>query len=136
MPSESIRFQDPTSDLAHSVSEKVSDVTSQVKDSVSELGKTAVDKIDENRGAAANGLESAASSLHQGAERLPGGEKVTSFAHSAADKLSSTADYVKGHDVNAMVADVEKFAKDHPGPVILAAAMVGFLVGRAFTSND
>jgi ElaB/YqjD/DUF883 family membrane-anchored ribosome-binding protein len=107
-----------------------------VKDKVSDLGRTAADTIDENRGAAASGLEKAASALHENAGSLPGGEKVSSLAHAAAEKLSSTAGYVREHDVNRMMADVETLVKNNPGPSLLAAAAIGFLVGRAFSSND
>ena len=138
MSPKSTIYEDPINGVAHSqtVTEKVSEVASNMKDRVSDLGQTAVDKINTNRGAAASGLESAASSLHEGANSLPGGDKVTGLAHSAANKLSSTADYVKQHDVKAMMADVEKLVKDNPGPCLLAAAAVGFLVARAFSSSS
>ena len=61
---------------------------------------------------------------------------VTSLAHATADKLTSTASYVRDHDVNQMMADVETLVKNNPGPSLLAAAVIGFLVGRAFSSND
>ncbi len=118
------------------VSDKISGTASQMKDKVSDFGKTAIDKIDENRDTAASGLDSAASTLHENAESLPGGEKVASLAHSAADKLTSTADYVREHDVKSMMTDVEQLVKNNPGPSLLAAAVIGFLVGRAFTTND
>jgi ElaB/YqjD/DUF883 family membrane-anchored ribosome-binding protein len=115
---------------------KVTDTATQVKGKVSDLGPTAADKIDENRDAAAGGLDKAASALHEKAESLPGGEKVTSLAHATADKLTATADYVRDHDVNQMMADVETLVKNNPGRSLLAAAIIGFLAGRAFSSND
>jgi|SRR5688572_9891380 len=119
-------------DAASSVTDKVSDVASQVKRKVSDLGRNAVDKVEESRDAAASGLHSAASSLHQTADRLPGGEKVSNLAHSAADKLNSTADYVRDHDLSGMMADVERLVKNNPTPSLVAAGIIGFLVGRAF----
>ena len=86
--------------------------------------------------AAAGKLDKAASALHEKAESLPGGEKVSSLAHATAEKLSSTADYVREHDVKRMMADVETLVKNNPGPSLLAAVAVGFLVARAFSSND
>jgi ElaB/YqjD/DUF883 family membrane-anchored ribosome-binding protein len=74
--------------------------------------------------------------LDEKAASLPGGEKVTSLAHATADKLSSTADYVREHDVNQMMSDVETLVKNNPAASLLTAAVVGFLVGRAFTSRD
>jgi hypothetical protein len=51
--------------------EKMSDTAGQVKQKVSDPGRTAADKIDENRGAAAGGIEKAASALHEKADSLP-----------------------------------------------------------------
>jgi ElaB/YqjD/DUF883 family membrane-anchored ribosome-binding protein len=129
-------FRDPFQDESSTMGEKISDTASQVKDKMSNLGHTAADKIDQNRDAAAGGLEKAAVTLHEKAESLPGGERVASLAHATAEKLSSTAGYVREHDVNRMMSDVETLVKNNPGPSLLAAAAIGFLVGRAFTSND
>ncbi len=119
-----------------SVSDKVSETASQVKSKVSDMGRTAADKIDENRAGAASGLDRAASTLHEKADNLPGGEKVTSIAHAAADKLNTAADYVREHDVKRMMGDVEAVVKNNPGPSLLVAALFGFLVARAFSNND
>jgi ElaB/YqjD/DUF883 family membrane-anchored ribosome-binding protein len=135
MPANSTTFDDPNPD-ASGVTEKVSEVTSKVKDKVSDLGQSAIKTIDDNRESAAGGLESTAHALHEKADILPGGEKVISLAHSTADKLNSTAEYVRQHDVQSMMTDVEQLVKKNPGPSLLAAAVIGFLVGRAFSSND
>ena len=135
MSSKPISFNKPAEE-ADSVSEKMSNAAGQVKDKVSDLGHTAADKIDKNRSAAAGGIEKAASALHEKADSLPGGEKVTSIAHAAADKLNSTAEYVREHDVNKMMDDVEIVVKNNPGRSLLVAGAIGFLVGRAFATND
>ena len=135
MPAKSTTFQDPAPETG-GVTEKITEVASQMKDKVSELGRATADNIDANRDVAASGLQSAADTLHEKAESLPGGEKVASLAHSTAEKLTSTAEYIREHDVNRMMADVEQLVKNNPGPSLLAAAVVGFLVGRAFSSND
>ena len=119
-----------------SLGDKISDTATQVKQKASDLGQMAADKIDNNRDAAATGLDKAASTLHEKAESLPGGEKVTSLAHATADKLSTTADYVRTHDVNRMMGDVETLVKNNPGPALLVAAAIGFLVARAFSSSN
>jgi ElaB/YqjD/DUF883 family membrane-anchored ribosome-binding protein len=136
MPDNIKSFGDPSASGHSSVGERLSDTASQVKDKVSDMGRSAADTIDENRGAAASGLDKAALALHDKAESLPGGEKVSSLAHAAAETLSSTAGYVREHDVNRMIADVETLVKNNPGPSLLAAAAIGFLIGRAFSSND
>lgn len=114
---------------------KLSETATQVKDKLTDFGRTATNKIDENRDAAASGLQKAASALHDRAENLPGVDTVSNLAHDAANKLTATADYVREHDANRMMADVENLVKKNPGPSLLAAVVVGFLAGRAFSNN-
>jgi ElaB/YqjD/DUF883 family membrane-anchored ribosome-binding protein len=121
---------------ASELGDQLSNFASTAKDKASDLGRTAADKIDDNREAAAGGLAAAASALHDRADTLPGGEKVAHIAHSAADKLSGTADYVRDNDVKGMVGDLERLVKANPGPSLVAAAVLGFLVARAFSSRD
>jgi ElaB/YqjD/DUF883 family membrane-anchored ribosome-binding protein len=109
---------------------------SKVTDKVTETATHVKDKVDANRSVAAQGLEQAASTIRDTANSLPGGEAVTDLAHTAADKLSATAGYVRETDVNTMMTDVETLVKNNPGPALMAAAVVGFLVGRAFSGND
>jgi ElaB/YqjD/DUF883 family membrane-anchored ribosome-binding protein len=111
--------------IASKVSDRVTDTAAQVKD-----------QVDANRNVAAHGLEQAASSIREKAGSLPGGETVSDLANTAADKLTATAGYVRETDVNTMMADVETLVKNNPGPALMAAAVVGFLVGRAFSGND
>jgi ElaB/YqjD/DUF883 family membrane-anchored ribosome-binding protein len=93
--------------------------------------RTAADTIDEKRATAADGLDSAASTLRDNAGRLPGGPRMAGIAHAAADRISTTADYVRRHDARGMWNDIEKFVKENPGPSLLAAGVFGFLIGRA-----
>lgn len=111
------------------------DAVEQTKAKITEFGSAAADKIDQNREAAAGGLEGAAETLHQKADRLPGGEKVSELAHSAADKMSATADYVRRNDLSDMLEDVEQMVKKNPGPALAVALGLGFLVARAFTGD-
>ena len=114
---------------------KVSDAVEQTKNKLTEFGTAAASKIDQNRAVAASGLEEAAATLHQRAEKLPGGEKVTHFAHSAADKLNATAGYVRQNDLNSMRSDVENLVKKNPGPSLLVAVALGFFIGRSLKGS-
>ena len=125
----------PTSKLNPQTESDAFDPIEQTKSKLTEFGSAAVEKIDQNRGAAAAGLEGAAETLHQRADQLPGGEKVSSLAHSAADKLNATADYVRTNDLSGMMDDVEQLVKKNPGPALAIAAGLGFLVARAFSGD-
>jgi ElaB/YqjD/DUF883 family membrane-anchored ribosome-binding protein len=122
-------------DTFESVRDDFSTRAGEVKSKVSEMARTAAESVDQTRSAAAQGLETAASALHGQADRLPGGDRVSGLAHSAADGLSSTADYVRRHDLDGVRADVETLVKKNPGPALLAAAAVGFLIGRAIARD-
>ena len=115
---------------------KVSETANKAKNKAEEVGRKIQEKIDETREPAAAKLHSAASTLHEKAQGLPGGETVAGAAHSAADKMQATADYMRGHDIQNMMADVGAFVRRHPGPLFLAAIAAGFLIGRTFRNKD
>ena len=135
MPNKSGSPGDVATDTFESVRDDFSTRAGEVKSKVSDMARTAADSIDQTRSAAAQGLDTAASALHDQAERLPGGAGVSGLAHSAADRLSSTADYVRRNDLNSVRGDVEALVKKNPGPALVAAAAVGFLIGRAITRD-
>lgn len=128
--------RDSAGTTAAGVSSQVSEAATRAKDKAADLGQTAVEKVDGQRDTAAGHLETAASALHARANQLPGGQAVSGFAHSTADTLTSTADYVRQNDVKRMMTDLEQVVTRNPGPSLLAAAVVGFLVGRVLSSND
>ena len=105
------------------------------KGKAAEMGQKVADRIDENRGAAASGLESAASAIREKADTLPGGERVANAAHATANAVGVAADYVRDNDVKAMVADVQKLVKNNPGVALLTAAALGFLIARTFSRD-
>jgi ElaB/YqjD/DUF883 family membrane-anchored ribosome-binding protein len=124
-PSQSA-YASTTGRMKDQISEKVSDV----KEKVSEFGREAAHKFDESRESAAGALEQTASSLQAGSNKLSG------VARTAADKIQSTADYVRETDLRAMLDDFQGLVKRYPGQALAAAAILGFLVARGFRSSD
>ena len=84
---------------------------------------------------AADRLDSAVSAVQERMGELPGGQRVKELASAAADRFSTTADYVRTHDAKRMMADVETVVKNNPGPALLVAAAFGFVLGRALTRD-
>jgi ElaB/YqjD/DUF883 family membrane-anchored ribosome-binding protein len=80
-------------------------------------------------------LQKAATTLHENAESLPGGEKVSNLAHATAQKLGSTATYVRDNDYTRMMSDVKTVVKNNPGRSLLVGVVIGFLTGRMFTKT-
>lgn len=105
------------------------------KGKTTEIGQRVADTIDDNRGAAASGLESAAGAIRDRADALPGGERVANAAHATADAVGSAADYVRDTDVKSMLTDVQNLVKNNPGVALLTAAALGFLIARTFSRD-
>src|SRR4051794_10920268 len=87
-----------------STPDSLAPAASRAQAGVAGIGHAAAEKIDASRSSAASGLDSAASAIHEKADSLPGGETVQGAAHTAADALSSTADYVRENDLKSMLA--------------------------------
>ena len=110
--------------------DQVTDAAFQMKDKVNDLSRSASDKLDAARAAAATTLDETASALHNGCET------VADLAHGTADKLSSSAKYLRSNDVPGMWGDLRGIVKKNPGVSLLVAGFVGFAMARALTSND
>ena len=123
--SDPYRKEQPISDAV----ENMKDLAERARGKASELGEAAVRKVDEKRGPAAEALESAASTLHQKAD------KVTTLAHGAADRMENAAAYVRDHNARDMASDLEQFVRSHPGQSLAVAAVFGFLLGRVLRSD-
>ena len=98
---------------------------STLKAKVQDVGTKAAQRADRARVSAAAGLDTVASTLHQR------GDKVASATHSAADAVSSGAEYLRANDVQTMMGDLMEVIRRNPGPSLLGAAALGFILGRA-----
>lgn len=109
------------------------ELAGSARETAEDVARTARDRAAAAKSAAANGLDSAASYARDKADSLPGGPRVRQFAHDAADTLGSTAGYVRDRDLQGMMSDAEAMVKRNPGPALLAAAAVGFMLGRTLS---
>ena len=119
------------SDQARAVGEAAISQATRARDAVSQAARSAVDAVEDGRAAMAGRLEETASAVRERSESLPGGARVRQVAQTAADGLTTTAGYVRTHDLKGVVDDVEAVVKNNPGPALLVAAAFGFLLGRA-----
>ncbi len=100
-----------------------------LKSKVQEVGARAAQRADQARVGAAAGLDNVASTLHQK------GERVASAAHSAADAMTSGAEYLRDNDVRTMMNDLVEVIRRNPGPALIGAAALGFILGRALSRD-
>ncbi len=110
--------------------DQVTDAASAVKGKVNDLSRSATEKMEATRLAAAGRLDSTASALHNS------GEKVADLAHETADKLNSGAQYLRNKNVPGIFSDLHGIVRKNPGMSLLVAGFVGFAVARALTTSD
>jgi ElaB/YqjD/DUF883 family membrane-anchored ribosome-binding protein len=130
---------DKASEVAGTAKEKASELTGTAREKASELTGTAreklsgtTDTIDAQRDTVAGGLDTVATQLRDRAETIPGGEKTTQVAQTAAAKLENASGYLREHEVSDMMTDVERLVRNHPTESLVVALAAGFLVGRMF----
>jgi ElaB/YqjD/DUF883 family membrane-anchored ribosome-binding protein len=100
-----------------------------LKAKAQDVGARAAQRADQARVGAASGLESVASTLHEK------GDRVASAAHSAADAVSYGAEYLRENDVQTMLSDLMEVIRRNPGPSLIGAAALGFMLGRALSRD-
>ena len=111
----------------------------KAKQQTGEWADRAAGKLDAARQPVADKLHGAANAVRGNAERLYDSEGVSEgvsdVAHSAADRIESSATYLESHDVRQIAQDLVAVVKRYPTQSLLIAGAVGFLCGRAFRSN-
>lgn len=88
---------------------------------------------DESSGS--RGYTGAEPSFREKAQEYLGGRRVQEFADAAAEQVGEASDYLRNTDAQRMRADVERLVKSNPGPAILIAATIGFLLGRTLNRH-
>jgi ElaB/YqjD/DUF883 family membrane-anchored ribosome-binding protein len=111
------------------LTDQAADVVKSVREKTQEFGQAAVNKIEDNRIAAASALRSAANTLHDKASKLPDGPQM---AHAAAEKIEAAAVYLKKHNTKRLMLDAGAIVRKNPVPSLVVAGAVGFLIGRTF----
>ena len=134
MDRDSRQFESQAGRTAARMKDQISDTVDNAKERASDLGRRAVDRVDAQRQPAAGALDRTADTLHQQGDRIA--STAANAAHATADKLQNVADYVRSHDTRAMVDDAGDLVRRYPAQSLVAAAAVGFLVGRALRNSD
>ena len=112
------------------VKERAGQAANQAKERAGQVADNATQAVDQRREQASGKLDTAAVQLRESGEKLPGGERSTEMASMAADKVEATSSYIREHDVQDMMTDLETLVRNHPTQSLVAAAAAGFLVGR------
>ena len=118
-----------TSSTPDSTSAEASRAFTTLKAKVQDVGVKAARRADRARVSAASGLDTVASTLHKR------GDNVASAAHHAADAVHHGAEYLRANDVETMVGDLMDAVRRNPGPALLGAAALGFVLASVLSRD-
>jgi hypothetical protein len=123
-----------TSDLTDTISDakdRGAGLGSKLKDKASQVTSTVSDTVGRQRENVAGGLDRVASTIHEKAGSLPGGQKAADAANSLADGMESTASYLRDHNLKDMGDSLTGICRKYPVQSLVSALAIGFLVGCA-----
>lgn len=112
-------------DTASAIGDKVS----EAKETVEDIARSAGKKLDAGRDETADRLHTAASTVRTTGRR--GSEAIDRIAKGTADKLDSAAEYVEDCELRGLFTSLGRFGRHHLAGSLLAAGVIGFLVGSA-----
>ncbi len=115
-------------EVASQAREKGQEAMDQARTKADQMSHTAHDKADQGVDKASEGLSAAADKLREQGESHGG--QAGHVAETAADKLDSASGYLREHDTNQMVDDLEALVRRRPMESLLAAAGIGLLLSR------
>lgn len=106
----------------------VDDAGQRMQERTQEAAEQARQKADEGVDRAAGGMQSAAEKLR---ERTEGKSGMTAeVGTKAADTMERGATYLREHDTQEIIDDVERYVREHPMQALAGAVVGGFLIGR------
>jgi ElaB/YqjD/DUF883 family membrane-anchored ribosome-binding protein len=104
---------DLTTAIGDDVSRRAGEIESDVRSQISDTARTVKDAIDETRRTASKSIKTAASAVRDTANEL----------HLGRD------------DFNRIARDFTTVIRNNPGPALLVATAVGFVLGRSMTHD-
>ena len=119
---------------SQSATQQAQQVTDAAKAKGQEMMDRAQQQADVQREKTADRLGDVADTVREKKEQLPGGETTQRVAATAADRMDQASVYLRQHDMGDIANDLQQFARAHPTESLVAAAALGFMVGRMLRS--
>jgi ElaB/YqjD/DUF883 family membrane-anchored ribosome-binding protein len=93
-------------------------------------------RVADQKEKAAEGLHDVADALRQTAENVPAErQQVSRFAETAARKVEEFSEFLRGKDMDQLVADAERFIRQKPAVFLGGSLAAGFLLARMLRSG-
>jgi hypothetical protein len=113
----------------------VQDKFGQVKDKARELQSTLADRLDAGADKLRQRTQSStvAGATQGGSVSATADSRMANMQDSVARGMNKSADWLRNGDLRA---DVERQVRENPGRSLLIALGLGYVLGKAFRSND
>jgi ElaB/YqjD/DUF883 family membrane-anchored ribosome-binding protein len=119
---------EPSGDGTSQITQKASEVTDKVGEVATQAREKAMETADQARERTAEGAESAADTIREQVEGKGGIQEAAGTR--LADGMEKTATYLREHDTQTMIEDIERYVREHPTQAVLGAVAAGFIIGR------
>lgn len=128
------------SQAKQTVAQTARDTAAKIKTTASDTAARAKEEaqrlVQEKKETAANRVGGYSSALHESAKTFEEQDpNIAWFAHQAADRLQSVADYVRNRDFAALRQDAEGLARRHPAAFFGGLFVAGLVLGSVLTAS-
>jgi hypothetical protein len=138
----------PGTEASAGIREKAKNVLGTASDRLADVGSGVREKAGYAKDRLASALESGAEKLR---EKSTGGAlagtttdgsvavgdgRVAQVSDRVAGGMDATAEWLREADLDSLKIGIERQVKEHPGRTLLIAVGLGYLIGRAFRSNN
>ena len=120
-------------DTVDTIREGASTAVSETKSKVLRSKEAVANYLDGRREPLADALDRTASQLR--AKASDGMTAVCGASDRASERLQGAATYLRTHNTDAMMTDTKEYVQRHKGAALIAAAVIGFMIGRKFFAN-
>lgn len=125
-------IKDRATEKAGEIKDIATERAGELKDRAAQAGQQATERIDSAMTATGERLTNLASTVR---ERAPAGQ-AGDVAHNAARALERGGEYLQRADPNMVRSDLENVIRDHPIEALAIGLGIGFLLGKAMSSNN
>lgn len=124
---------DTAKDLAGQAADKAKDLASQAGSAISSAASTVGHKAEDATSAVGHGIQNLGGQVRDSG---PHSGMLGTATRTVADTLEGTGQYISDKNLSGMMDDVTGLIKRNPIPALLLGLGIGFLVGRALSSNS
>ncbi len=123
--------------IAEPIKSTASQAAARVKETAAEYRDRAAEVASERKSEVADRLGRYGTAFHQSAQSFEAEDQnIAYFAHRAADKIESVAEYVRSRDFASLKNDAQDLARRHPAAFFGGLFVAGLLIGNLLKAKS